>query len=80
MAKIVISSSVPGVFYRRPSPEADEFAKEGDKLEAGTTVAVVEVMKSFQAIVADQTCHFVRYLVEDDEMVMPGDPICELEA
>jgi acetyl-CoA carboxylase biotin carboxyl carrier protein len=79
MAKVVISASVPGIFYRRPSPDAAQFAEEGDRVEAGATLAVVEVMKSFQAVVSEQSGQLVRFLVEDDEMVMPGDALCEIE-
>ncbi len=79
MTKLTLTAPIPGVFFRRPSPDAECFAEENDVIEIGKTLGVVEVMKAFQAIIAEQPGRFVRYLVEDDEMVMPGDPICEIE-
>ena len=32
MATIEIISPLPGVFYRRPSPDSDTLANEGDKV------------------------------------------------
>jgi biotin carboxyl carrier protein len=37
-------------------------------------------MKTFARIEAEEAGRFVRYLVEDEDMVMPGDPLFEFEA
>ena len=42
-----IRSPLPGVFYRRPYPEADPFVDVGTRVAADTVVALVEVMKQF---------------------------------
>jgi acetyl-CoA carboxylase biotin carboxyl carrier protein len=38
------------MFYRRPRPDASAFVEEGQIVETGTTLALVEVMKCFTAI------------------------------
>jgi len=45
-----ITSPTHGMFYRRPSPDAPSYVSVGDVVEAGATVALVEVMKCFSAI------------------------------
>ena len=44
---------VPGTFYRRPDPDSDPFKTEGDTVEAGETIGLVEIMKNFQAVEAE---------------------------
>ena len=45
-----INSPIVGSFYSKPSPEADNFVKVGDVVEAGQTVCLVEAMKLFNEI------------------------------
>jgi biotin carboxyl carrier protein len=45
-----ITSPTNGMFYRRPSPDAPPYVEVGQVVEAGVTVALVEVMKCFSAI------------------------------
>ena len=39
----VIQAQTPGIFYRRPDPDSPPFVEEGDSVEAGTVVGLVEV-------------------------------------
>jgi acetyl-CoA carboxylase biotin carboxyl carrier protein len=41
-----------GCFYRSPGPGAAPFVEVGDRVEAGTTVCIVEVMKLMHPVVA----------------------------
>jgi acetyl-CoA carboxylase biotin carboxyl carrier protein len=43
-------SPLSGRFYARPSPDQPVFVKPGDVIEAGRTVALLEVMKTFNRI------------------------------
>jgi acetyl-CoA carboxylase biotin carboxyl carrier protein len=45
-----VLSPTHGMFYRRPSPDAPAYVDVDDVVEAGTTLALVEVMKCFSAI------------------------------
>ncbi len=75
MAEHTITSPLPGIFYRRPSPEADPFVQEGDKITPGTVIGLVGVMKTFHHITANVTGTLVRFLVENEEAIRPGQPI-----
>jgi biotin carboxyl carrier protein len=45
-----VRSPTHGMFYRRPSPDAPYYVEEGQIVEEGVTLALVEVMKCFSAI------------------------------
>ena len=45
-----VRSPTDGVFYRRPSPDADPYVVEGSEIERGSVLALVEVMKCFNQI------------------------------
>ena len=46
---------------------------------AGDTIGLVEVMKSFNEVKAEAGGKLVRFLVENEDAVMAGQPIAELE-
>ena len=72
MAEFHVLSPLPGTFYRKPSPEADNYAEVGDVLAAGTVVGLMEVMKQFSEVTADQTGRVLSFHVEDGDPVEPG--------
>ena len=43
-----------GTFYRRPGPDQDPFVEVGQRVEAGETLCLIEAMKLFNEIVAEQ--------------------------
>ncbi len=67
-----IRSPIPGVFYRRPSPEADPFVEVGGAVEVDTVVALVEVMKQFFDVHAGVTGTIATVEIPDAEMVDAG--------
>ncbi|MCY3806670.1 MAG: acetyl-CoA carboxylase [bacterium] len=67
-----IRSPLPGVFYRRPSPDFDHFVEVGSPVEPDTTVALVEVMKQFFEVKAGTTGTIAAVAVADAEMVDAG--------
>ena len=70
---------MPGTFYRRPDPESDPYVNEGDSVSAGDTVGLIEVMKSFHEVKAEDNGTVSKFLVEDDEAVDAGQDVLELE-
>ena len=78
MAERTIKSPLPGTYYRRPSPEADPYVSEGDRVEAGTVVGLVEIMKNFHEITSEEEGVIERFLVENDELVDAGQDIIAL--
>lgn len=49
-----ITSPMVGTFYRRPAPDQPPFVEEGQRVEAGDTLCLIEAMKLFNEIVAEQ--------------------------
>ncbi len=74
-----IKSPMPGIFYRRPSPDADEFARPGDSVTAGQTVGLVEVMKNFSELKAKDVGTLKEYLLEDGDEVSVGQDVAVIE-
>ena len=79
MAEKTLKAQMPGTFYRRPDPESNPYVKEGDSVSAGDTIGLIEVMKSFHEVKADDDGTVARFLVEDEEAVDAGQDVLELE-
>ena len=79
MADKTIKSPMPGTFYRRPDPESDPFVNDGDAVSPGDTVGLVEVMKSFHEIKAQEEGTVSKILLDDEDAVGAGQDVVELE-
>jgi acetyl-CoA carboxylase biotin carboxyl carrier protein len=74
-----ILSPLPGTFYRRPAPDKPAFKTEGEALAVGDVIGLIEVMKSFIEVHADASGKIVRFVVDNEEPVMAGQPLVEVE-
>ena len=79
MASNTVPSPLPGTFYRRPAPDQPPFKNEDDMVAVGDTVGLIEVMKTFTPVIAEAAGKLVRFLVENEDPVMAGQPLYELE-
>lgn len=79
MAEKTVKAPMPGTFYRRPDPENAPYVEEGSSVSAGDTVGLVEVMKSFHEIKAEEDGTVAKILVGDEEAVSAGQNLVELE-
>jgi acetyl-CoA carboxylase biotin carboxyl carrier protein len=79
MAQHEVLSPLPGIFYRRPAPEKPPYKEYGDQVAEGDTIGLVEVMKQFTEIQADAGGKIVRFLVDDEAPVEPGQPVLLIE-
>jgi acetyl-CoA carboxylase biotin carboxyl carrier protein len=70
---------MPGTFYRRPDPESDSYVEEGAQVSAGDTVGLIEVMKSFHEVKADEDGTIAKFFVENEEAVDAGQDLVEME-
>jgi acetyl-CoA carboxylase biotin carboxyl carrier protein len=75
MSESQIQCPVPGTFYRRPSPDADPFVNEGDQVEAGAVVGLIEVMKQFVEITSPASGTLGAFQAEDGEAVAAGQTV-----
>lgn len=64
-----VESPTVGTFYCRPSPDANAFVSVGDSVKIGSTLCVVEAMKTFNEIQADKAGTVTEILKQD------GDPV-----
>lgn len=80
MAKAEIRSPLPGVFYRKPSPEEPNYKEVGDSVAIGDVIGLVEVMKTFTQVTADVAGTITAFLADDEDAIMPGQVLAEIES
>lgn len=64
-----IVAPLVGTFYRSPQPGAKAFVEEGDVVDEGQTVAIVEAMKLMNHVSADQGGRVDEIVVTDGDWV-----------
>jgi acetyl-CoA carboxylase biotin carboxyl carrier protein len=75
----VVESPSVGLFWRAPSPGAPPFVEVGDRVSAGDTVAIVEVMKLMNHVVAPEEGVVSAILVENGAAVEFGQALVVVE-
>lgn len=70
-----VTSPMVGTLYYASSPDAEPFAKIGDKITADTTVCIIEAMKVMNEIKAEISGEIVEILVENGTAVQYGHPL-----
>lgn len=73
-----VRAQAPGVFYRRPGPQADPYVQEGSHVDMGQTVAVIESVKTYNPIKADYSGTATRFLLADGDKVEEGQDVLEV--
>ncbi len=68
----VITSPMVGTFYRAPAPDADPFVENGDAVDVGQTVCIIEAMKLMNEIESEFKGRIVQILVENAQPVEFG--------
>ncbi len=82
---LVFRAPYSGRFWHRPSPNDPPFVSDGDAVEEGETIGLIEVMKTFTHLhyAAEEglpaRAKIARVLVDDGGEVNAGDPILEIE-
>ncbi len=76
---IPVESPMVGTFYRAPAPGAEPYVKEGDIVQKGTTVCIIEAMKLMNEIEAEVKGRIARILVENGQPVEFGQNLFLLE-
>lgn len=74
-----LTSPINGVFYRSSSPKSPPFSSEGDTVDAGKTLCIIEAMKVMNEIKAESRVKIVKILVENGIGVTQGQPIMLVE-
>lgn len=74
-----ITAPMVGTFYSAPAPKDPPFVREGDSIQAGDIVGIVEAMKIMNEIESDVTGQVVRILVTNGQPVEYGQPLMIVE-
>ncbi|MCL2334596.1 MAG: acetyl-CoA carboxylase biotin carboxyl carrier protein [Endomicrobia bacterium] len=74
-----IKSPITGVFYKSPAPSAPAFAKEGDVVETGKTICIIEAMKVMNEIKATFKLKILKIIAENGKPVNSGQDLFEVE-
>ncbi|RKX38754.1 MAG: acetyl-CoA carboxylase biotin carboxyl carrier protein [Verrucomicrobia bacterium] len=76
---IEIPSPIVGTFYRKPAPDADNFAQVGTEVSEDTVVCIIEAMKVMNEIKAEVNGVITKVLVDDASPVQYGQPLFLVE-
>ncbi|MDL5157860.1 acetyl-CoA carboxylase [Actinomycetospora termitidis] len=74
-----IAARTPGVFYRRPSPDADPYVADGATVAEGDVIGLIEVMKTFREVKADAAGTIARWHVDNEDEVSIGQELVEID-
>jgi len=74
-----IKSPMVGTFYRKSKPSSPPFVQEGDQIQKGQTICVIEAMKLFNEIESDFQGKIVKILVDDASPVQYDQPLFWIE-
>ena len=76
---LTIEAPMVGTFYRSPSPDAQPFVRDGDRVKKGQVVCIIEAMKLMNEIESKVAGRVVKVLVENAQPVEYGQPLILLE-
>ncbi|HEV8450365.1 MAG TPA: acetyl-CoA carboxylase biotin carboxyl carrier protein [Gaiellales bacterium] len=76
---VTVPSPMVGTFYRSPSPTAEPFVSEGDRVAVDQVLCVLEAMKLFNELKSEHAGVIRAVLVGNAEPVEYGQPLFELE-
>ena len=74
-----LKSPMIGTFYRSSGPDAPVFVQVGDMVEKGQVICIIEAMKLFNEIEAEQAGRIVKVLVENATPVEYDQPLFLIE-
>jgi acetyl-CoA carboxylase biotin carboxyl carrier protein len=80
----VVTAFTPGIFYARPSPDAPTFVSEGQTIEKGKALGLIEIMKTFNYIFFQGTGTsdkgiVKKMYVKDAQEIKLGQPLFLIE-
>ena len=74
-----VGAPLTGVWYAAPSPGARAYVAEGDEINSGQVVGLIEAMKLFNEIKSDAAGTVSRMLVESGTLVKRKQPLLEID-
>lgn len=82
--RLVFRSPMSGRYYSRPGPDKPPFVSVGDEIRTGTTICLLEAMKTFNRISyggsgLPESARILAIVACDEDELAAGDIILELE-
>ncbi len=74
-----IKAPLVGTYYEAPAPDQPPFVQEGQRVEKGDTVCIIEAMKVMNEITAPKGGRIVNIHAQNGEMVQYDQTIMEIE-
>lgn len=74
-----VKSPMVGTFYAAASPDAEPFAKVGDKVSKGQTLCIIEAMKLMNEFPSDIDGEIAEICVKDSEAISFGQVIMKIK-
>jgi len=74
-----ITSPLMGTFYKASAPGEKPLIEVGQRIKSADVVCVIESMKIFTELRADQGGTVIKILVEDEDPVMKNQELIEIE-
>jgi acetyl-CoA carboxylase biotin carboxyl carrier protein len=78
-SQTALKSPMIGTFYRSSGPDSPAFVQVGDMVEKGQVICIIEAMKLFNEIEAEQAGRIVKVLVENATPVEYDQPLFLIE-
>jgi len=75
----MIASPMVGTFYRSSAPGEPAFVEEGQRVEVGQVLCILEAMKLFNEFKSETAGTIRRILIEDAQPVEFGQPLFEID-
>jgi biotin carboxyl carrier protein len=77
--KRVIRSPLPGTFYRAANPADDPYMADGGTVRPGDIIGLIEVMKMFTEVTAEEHGVVDRFLADSGDAVQVGQALVALD-
>uniref|UniRef100_A0A7C2GJX2 Biotin carboxyl carrier protein of acetyl-CoA carboxylase n=1 Tax=Thermus islandicus TaxID=540988 RepID=A0A7C2GJX2_9DEIN len=72
---VEVRAPIVGTFYRAPAPDAPPYVQEGDRVEKGQVLCIIEAMKLMNEIESEVSGIVRKVLVQNGEPVEYGQPL-----
>jgi len=76
---VAVESPMVGTFYRAPAPGAEPYVKEGDLVQKGAVLCIIEAMKLMNEIESEVKGRIARISVENGQPVEFGQTLFLIE-
>ena len=75
----LVTSPIVGTFYSAPSPDAEPYARVGDRVQKGQVICIIEAMKLMNEIESDVSGVVLEIYPENAQPVEFGEPLFRIK-